>query len=92
VAKRLTGVPLKKEGEFVSPHPCKEANGAHCRDQTASNVLEARVPRSLTIPVIDIAKVVEVYQNERSGLTKGFGIAGAFPQLLPHSHPAIKRR
>jgi hypothetical protein len=28
VAKRPTGVPLKKEGEFVFPHPCKEANGA----------------------------------------------------------------
>jgi hypothetical protein len=60
VAKRPTGVPLKKEGEFVFPHPCKEANGAHCCDQTAGNALEARVPLSLTIRVVDIVKVVEV--------------------------------
>ena len=46
VAKRPTGVPLKKEGEFVFPNLCKEANGAHCCDQTAGNALEARVPLS----------------------------------------------
>ena len=60
VAKRLTGVPLKKEGKFVFSRPRKEARSAHSCDQTAGNVLEARVPRGLTIGVVDIVKVVEV--------------------------------
>jgi copper oxidase (laccase) domain-containing protein len=83
-------VSLKKDSEFVFAHPCDESDFAGRRHEMSSDLLQADVPRIVTMRIVHVSKVVDIHQDQRGRLAEDFGKTGAVLQLLPEFHPAAK--